>query len=68
MRFATLLFYAGASLFLGIIALPWASAAGRLFGFEDGLVALTGGLTLALPILFYALALVSVIRPPADGS
>ena len=68
MRFATLIFYAAASLFLGVIALPWASAAGRLAGFEVGLVTIIGGLTIALPVFFAVMALVSVVRPSADSS
>jgi hypothetical protein len=33
--FATVLFYAGATFFLGIIAVPWAAPAGQMFGLED---------------------------------
>ena len=56
MIFATLLFYAGATFFLGIIAVPWAAPAGQMFGFEDLFVTVEGALTVALPLVFIALA------------
>ena len=66
MIFATLPFYAGATFFLGIIAVPWAAPAGQMFGFEDLFVTVEGALTVALPLVFIALAIVSVFRDPPE--
>ncbi len=68
MRTATLLFYAAASLLLGIVASSFARSFGDQIqpGPGDAVLTLEVGLTIAMPVLFTFLAIVAAFVAPAE--
>ena len=64
MRTLTLLFYAAATFFLGILAAPWAAAFGQRAIPGQGPV--FEALEMGLTIVFVAFAVLNVWAPPGD--
>jgi ABC-type dipeptide/oligopeptide/nickel transport system permease subunit len=70
MRTVTLLFYAAATFFLGVVAAPYAASFGNLVSQGSGgaFQTLEVALTLALPIAFVAFAVLNLWLPPNDAA
>lgn len=70
MRTAQLLFYAVSSSFLGVIAYDGSGSMSFALGWPTAssspLGALILGATIAFPLVFVALAVLAIFRPPAD--